>query len=277
MFDLSRLYHPLTATPLGRQSYAEAVPCSELKPWVRCFWYSQPAERPATLVIPDTCMDLMFIREGTQITCCFCALCDRTFASVHQSRIIFAVRFYPWAAALFANEPLTDTLNLSCDAHLFFPSLSRWLLRMLSQTEAFEERCRQAEAILCAHLERRHMAADFGNAMHAIIQSQGRHRVRETAQSVQLSTRQLERLFECQTGASPKKLTDMIRYQSLWHEAVFSPRFDVQDAVCRYGFTDQSHLLRQFKQYHSLTLTDALRYARQHVAFIQYSQPASGV
>ena len=35
-------------------------------------------------------------------------------------------------------------------------------------------------------------------------------------------------------------------------------RLDYPDAVAAYGYTDQSHLIADFKKYHSLTPTAAL-------------------
>ena len=263
--ELHRLYHPLTATPLGRSSYAEVLPCAALQPFIHCFWYSHASPHPAALVIPDTCMDLLFVQQDDSIRCVFCALCDQTFLSSHQSRIPFAIRFYPWAAAMFADMPLDGTLNLSLDAHLHFPLLCKELLRMIECTYTFEQRYEQAQSLLYRRLERQRMSADFLNATHEMLHSEGRARIETVARSVQLSQRQLERLFSRQTGASPKKLASMIRYQYLWRDAVLSSHFDIQDAVYRYGYTDQSHLLHQFRQYHSLTLTEALAYAQKHV------------
>lgn len=269
MFDLSTLYYPLTATPLGRRSYDEIPPCAALKPLVRCFWYSRPSPLPAALVTPDTCMDLLFVEKGEAIQPVFCPLSDETVFSTRQNSIVFAVRFYAWSAALFADESLAGTLNKGYDSRVHFPLLTSALLAMLEETPDFAQRCRKAETILLAFAHSRRQQADFLNAMYALLRSQGRMRVSEAAQSVPMSTRQVERIFERMTGAPPKKLSAMIRYQNLWREAVFSPRFDIQDAVSRYGYTDQSHLLRQFKQYHSLTLSQAVNYAHQHVAFLQ--------
>lgn len=48
-------------------------------------------------------------------------------------------------------------------------------------------------------------------------------------------------------------------------------RWDVQDAVARFGFADQAHLLRSFKKYHGMTPAAALALARaaEPVAFLQ--------
>ena len=57
-----------------------------------------------------------------------------------------------------------------------------------------------------------------------------------------------------------------MRYQSLWRELVTAPNFSVLDAVERYGYTDQSHLLRDFRKYHGISLTVAQQKA---VGFLQ--------
>lgn len=273
--DLSRLYHPLTSTPLGRRSYAEVLPCEALRPYVRCLWRSLPVQTAPTLVIPDTCMDLLFLTdEGSgRLSARFCALDDEPFISRSDGQIAFAIRFYPWAAAMFADEPLSGTLNLSADAHLHFPRLTDRLCRALEQTEDFPQRCRAAESLLLSHFGPDRVPPAFLNAVHAVLRTHGRLRAAELAQSVQLSARQLERLFSRTVGASPKKLSSLVRYQSLWRAAVYQPGFDVQDAVYRFGYTDQSHLLHEFRRYHSMPLSQALQLARSEVAFLQ-SQPS---
>lgn len=273
--DLSRLYHPLTSTPLGRSSYAEQPPCEALRPYVRCFWRSHAAQGAPTLVIPDTCMDLLFLRDapGSAFQPRFCALDDEPFVSTVDGRVVFAVRLYPWAAGMLAEEPLCGTLNRSLDAHAHFPLFTDQLCRLLAQTDDFASQCRAAEALLFARLCPDRVPPDFLNAVHAMLLSEGRLRTTELAASVQLSVRQLERLFSRAAGASPKKLSSLVRYQQLWHAAVYQPRFDVQDAVYRFGYTDQSHLLHEFRRYHSMTLSQALELARREVAFLQSSPP----
>ena len=265
MFDLSTLYLPLTASPLVRARYEERLPASALRPYVRCFWRSLPGDERTSLVIPDTCMDLLFQPGKPPV---LCALDDRAYRSQNCGCIEFAVRFYPWAISLFTGESLAGSLNQAFDARWHLPALSDALSRMVRQTEDFAERCRLAEAILYAHLRSERVSADFLNALHIVLRAEGRPRAADLAREVHLSPRQLERLFAAYTGASPKKLCGLVRYQCLWRAAL-SPGFDVQDAVARFGYTDQSHLLRHFKTCHSLPLTQALALARQDVAFLQ--------
>ncbi len=68
-----------------------------------------------------------------------------------------------------------------------------------------------------------------------------------------VSQRQLERLFADYVGISPKKLAGLIRYQYLWRDILRYGTSDIQDAVFRYGYADQAHLLNDFRKYHDTT------------------------
>lgn len=277
MKQLHELYRPLTAEPYRRgRQYAEAAPPDDLAPYVRCFWGTDGTTGPAprdTLVIPDTCVDLMFhIDEHGAVSGRFCALYDRAFVSPagpRQRVELFAVRFYPWAAGRFAQESLRDSKNGTFDARAHFPALCAAMERALRPGQPFAERCARAAAALRRHMDGAPQDAALMNAVDAMLRGHGATRVSELARSACLSPRQLERRFGGTMGVSPKALCEMVRYQCLWRDALARPRFDVQDAVLRYGFSDQAHLLRQFRRYHSLSLRDALAHARRHVAFVQ--------
>lgn len=76
-------------------------------------------------------------------------------------------------------------------------------------------------------------------------------------------------LFHEYVGITPKKLSNLIRYQFLWRDILWEPDFDVFNAVHKYGYTDQSHLLREFKRYHSMDIHEARTIALKDVENIQ--------
>lgn len=89
--ELNTLYRPITSTPFRHSvSYAEFEPCVALKPYIRCFWGTTvpTLQSPeSTLVIPDTCMDIIFRANHTDNTVSggFCGIDDRTFISDSDS------------------------------------------------------------------------------------------------------------------------------------------------------------------------------------------------
>lgn len=91
----------------------------------------------------------------------------------------------------------------------------------------------------------------------------------DLAGELHVSTRQIERIFRGNMGISPKKFSSLVRYQYLWQDILFWSRCNVQDAVYRYGYADQAHLLNDFKRFHGMTPREARQYALRDVAFLQ--------
>ena len=110
------------------------------------------------------------------------------------------------------------------------------------------------------------------NSVYKVLERRGRVFLEEMASESVWSGRQLQRVFLKETGLSPKRFAQLVRYQSLWRAAL-SPGFRVLDAVERFGYTDQSHLLREFKRFHGIPLTQARRLTLGDVAFLQDLPP----
>lgn len=49
-----------------------------------------------------------------------------------------------------------------------------------------------------------------------------------------------------------KRTASLVRYQNVWREIVGQKEFRIQDAVYRYGYSDQSHLLNEFRRFHGV-------------------------
>lgn len=284
--QLDQIYRPLTAHPFSLQALTqEYPPCAALRPYVRCFWGSAApggAEQP-TLVTPDTCADVIFrVDHGTgAVSASFCGVGDQPFLSQPNPAgatgdagrySLFAIRFYAWTAALFAQQGMQETQNGSFAAEQYFPQLCRALAPQLPYLPGIASRIRAAETFLLSRLGALRPSPALEQAVGALVLAHGNLRATKLADEVFLSPRQLQRLFAEQVGVSPKTLARLIRYQCLWRD-VMAPRFDVQDAVYRYGFTDQAHLQRAFKQCHTMTPQQARRQVlderAKYVAFLQ--------
>ena len=118
---LHHLYHPITSTPFQQTAqHVETVPSKPLLPFIRCFWgppkKREGGESVRELVIPDTCMDLIFEtdRKTGNRSARFCTISDVSFVSNPSETIVkerFGIRFYPWTAARLTVRPLTGTKN----------------------------------------------------------------------------------------------------------------------------------------------------------------------
>lgn len=275
MFLLSSVYKPITAEASAyRQTYSEIEPCDELKPYIRCFWGTpkpykkdEKSKNTNVLVIPDTCMDIIFDVNHTDntIDSGFCAINERAFLSLDDTYpdtvSSFAIRFYPWGAALFSDEALNDSKNRYFDLKVHFDYIEQELEPLLFETDSLYDRVKITERILIKHKNQKHQNDYVMNALYHMIRSRGTARIADICLYASVSCKHLERLFNEYIGISPKGLQSLIRYQMLWKDILQGDNFNVLDAVDKYGYFDQAHLINDFKKYHLMTPTKAKNFS----------------
>ena len=265
--ELYKLYHPVTAAPFQADaSYREVLPTGALRPYIRCFWgtddykmYSGRNAGNTRLIIPDTCMDIIFTINATcnTISDSFYGIDDSPYQTDSRKNgkegaSIFGIRFYAWSAALFAEESMKNVCNLSFDAGQYFSKIKKELTPLLWENKSLIQRASAAERVLMRHFHSDRENANLLNAVYLILRNRGCFKALDIAGGLHISLRQLERICKENTGVSPKKLSSLVRYQYLWSDILYRP-YRALDAVERYGYTDQAHLIRDFKRYHSMT------------------------
>lgn len=278
-------YVPLTAAPLNNsETYREVLPFHmELAKYIRCFWGS---EKPylnqeggsggSPLVIPDTCVDIIYEIDHTANTVSggFCGINDTAFTARYdgvKGHLVstFAIRFYAWGAYAFSEDSMNGTINGFYDVSSRFRWLDRMIRQQLFERSTLAERVGAVEELFLKKLSQARRNQTVELAVREMVSHRGTMSAAELAKECFISGRQLERLFHEYIGMTPKKLGNLVRYQFLWNDIFRYPDFQVPDAVCKYGYMDQSHLLREFKRYHTMDIRAARRYA-YHVGNIQY-------
>jgi len=206
------------------------------------------------LVIPDTCRDVIFeVNHATAtVRCTQCCLDGSSFVAypLPNTTTRFAIRFYCWSVH-------------------FFDDCQNWLpffTQMLLSTHTIHERVAKTEQFLLKKLDASRGNANIMNALYHILKCHGNAKVLDICGYASVSQRQMERLFLQHIGATMKQTVNLVRYQNVWRDVVSLECFDVLDAVDKYGYADQSHLLRSFAKYHyGMTPTQA----RRDVDFLQ--------
>lgn len=282
--DFHKIYRPITAAPFIRdKSHVEIEPCDALKPYVRCFWGSensyvkdQADELVSRLVVPDTCMDVIFRVNFTdnKLECNFCGINDIPLISDGQSidkteKSVFGIRFYAWSVVMFSEDSMLNVKNGFFDARQFFSKLTKELEQKIFDVVDLKQRIEIVEIFLLQNLNARHRNSIIMEAIGEILKRKGNLKFGQLSQEMHISKRQLERLFKEYVGLSPKLLSSLIRYQNLWNDVFFHSGFQIQDEVYQYGYTDQAHLLHDFKRFHTMNIAKAREYAFRDVAFLQ--------
>lgn len=224
------------------------------------------------LVIPDTCVDIIIEINHTArtIKSRLCGLADSPVRieqkPVYDKVTTFAVRFYFWAVRLFLDMDMRELHNRTFD----FASVDRkafWEYEALFYSKDTSERVAWMEDYFLKKLltttTKNHYNPNVYNSLERILKGAGNISVKDICEYSCVSQRQMERLFLHDIGISIKRTASLVRYQNVWRDVVRQETFDVQDAVYRYGFSDQSHLLNEFKRFHGVTPEQA-----RQIAFI---------
>lgn len=279
MMTFNRYYRPLTSRPfLSDTTYQEYPPCEALRPYIACFWASespgtggegQRAAGQPVLVIPDTCADIIIEINYTRqkISGRLCGIQDYpVFAGQkagEEEIATFAVRFYFWAVCLFFQMEMREMVNQTLDLNLISPG-GICEFTPLFELSGTPERIIWMENYLLGKLNEHAFNPNLYNSIDHIMKTCGRASVKEICEYSCVSQRQMERLFQREIGISIKRTASLVRYQNVWKDVVCQERFEVQEAVYRYGYSDQSHLLNEFKRFHGVTPEQAKRIAAQN-------------
>lgn len=255
-------YRPLTARPfLRNRTYEEHIPCKPLRPYVRCFWSSEGIEgdRDEQLirVIPDTCMDIIIDMNYTKQTVksMLYGIQDDTVmvgqGKEKETVLRFAVRFPFWAVRRFLKLDMNGLCNQALDLELLMPGCNTEFEKLL-YCRSLEELIACMETYLLGNFQPEGYNPNLYNSIEYLLRSKGRARVSDICGYSAVSQRQMERMFKQEVGISIKRTASLVRYQNVWREVILKEHFNVQEAVERYGYADQSHLLNEFKRFHGL-------------------------
>ena len=256
MISLTQKYTPILSTPFGREGYRETAPCAALAPFVRCFWADDHTSAREILVIPDTCMDIILkIGKGGF----FCGMDEASFYTVDRGTEMFGIRFYAWAAQLFSKRDFSETGGGRFELEELFDGAEK-LICVTERTNSFKERAAAAEKWLLERLGGICPDNDLLNAADFIIAKHGAVRISDLSIHTAMSARTLERLFLKNMGVTPKAFSSLVRYQMLWQD-MQRPGFNVMDAVEKFGYSDQPHLLNDFRRRHLMNPRQAVEYA----------------
>jgi AraC-like DNA-binding protein len=165
--------------------------------------------------------------------------------------------------------------NTTLGLDFCFSKMKKEIEPLLFNLDSMSERISVTEKFLIRHFYAEKYSAPVMQAVNEILCRRGNIRIEQLTADMHISSRQLERLFLSRMGISPKKFASLVRYQYVWNDVLFRPGFNIQDEVYESGYSDQAHLLHEFKKYHSMTIIEAEKYARRDVAFLQAGKSTS--
>lgn len=245
-----------------RKEFALFLPCLGLRTFVRHYWIFR-YDRPSTaLTFPVGCPQLIFHRGNTlyipelqtyqpQMAISGQVNFPATLQSTDDTEMIVVV-FKPHAATLF-DIPVSAFYNSEIDGYGLGDSSLNDLARRVFDSDRAEDGIAIIEHWLISRLNENRIY-DFNRIKASLnmLFSDCKATVRDMADGACLGKRQFERVFFNAVGMNPKEYSRITRFQkSLWF--MQNGNRDYMDIAFGSGYSDQSHFIRECREYSGLT------------------------
>jgi AraC-like DNA-binding protein len=262
---------------MGEITYDQRPPSAVLASFVECYWSlsgdAQAAPREPERVLPDGRVEIVLNTgspvwqtiEGTVRRQPAAILVGPTSRSVFISPTgamrMLGIRFRHGGAHALLGAPLAefaDTIISLEDAGRALPAT---LLEELAEAPDFDSQVRIVERHLLYRLRDR-SARDVASAVavRLILTSAGAMDVARVARHTGVSTRQLGRRFLREVGVGPKVLARLARFHSLLRVVTTDRPPTLAAAAARAGYVDQSHLVRDCREFSGQTPSEYFRH-----------------
>jgi AraC-like DNA-binding protein len=242
------------------------APAGPLRAVVSHYWLSRDNQDPTYEVLPDGAVDLVVEVNGAHASSrLYGTTTAPTDVVLTPHSQYLGIRFRPGQSRHF----IKPTAHELTDASAAAPGLLRFALdaapEKLSEADLFA----YLDALLERHLARCQPQRErLDAAIDLIERHRGTLRVAQVAESFGTSRRHFERVFLETVGVSAKFFSLIARFRCASALIAAPGRTPLAAAAAEAGYTDQSHMTRDFKR---LAGVSPARFARD-VAFVQESR-----
>lgn len=245
--------------------HREFEPPGELRDTIKCFWYDSRAfgDQPAGFeVVPDGYAEIIFHFGGT------CSLATETGLQPLPSPFMVGLLNQP---AVFHAQGQLEIIGIRCFPWTVFDLLG--LPAGKDGVRILEQSIARLHTVLHEHIQagrikdaltllehyflaaRARIASDstLGKAGIAMRKANGTLLVSQVASAAHATVRTLERKFKQSAGYSVKDVSGLMRFEQARNHLWLHPDANLAGLAQELGYTDQSHLSREFKRYSGTT------------------------
>jgi AraC-like DNA-binding protein len=252
----------MTADRSVPSSYEELPPPPELAPLVACLWRQYAGEGRVQRIVPDGCVDLLWGSDGSRVRAEVAGPDTGVrLESLPDGESIAGVRFRPGAAAAVLGLPL----HALRDGRVPLPEVWGPIAGDLTERVLTADRPEAAAARVVADRLRRvpEIAGLPGGwppegpgLAEALSGRAGPGTVRQMADDLGLSERQLHRRCLVAFGYGPKTVQRVLRFQAALRDARAGRR--LADVAADAGYADQAHMSREVRDLAGVPMRDLL-------------------
>jgi len=221
---------------------------------------------PRSLIMPDGIVEIIFHYEQPYYTWQddtqfiqpenFAISMMRKFVEIGSSGKtgFISVRFYPWGAYHFFNEPIQNFLDKTLDASMLWGSESRMIIDKIKKHETIEQRFATLEEFLLEKLKQfQKDEVRIDNVLKLIRQTKGTLSIESICAETRFSKKQLERKFLSTVGTTPKVFSRITRFLNICQNLKEQKSQTLTQLTHDCGFYDQAHFIKDFKDFTGLS------------------------
>lgn len=256
-------------------------PREELRPYVRYYWELESDEPFSVLTFPIGCPQIIFHRRTPLFIPELSTRQDKFtisgqvnfpahIASDGDTEMIVTV-FYPHTIGMFIDTPPSTFYNQEISGFdIGNKHLNRLANRVFEYTDSSESAISIIEHWLTSRISQSLNSQRIGAALSAILHSPSTS-IDTLAGVACLGTKQFGRLFREYVGMNPKEYCRIARFQRALKMMQLGSH-DYAGIAYASGYSDQSHFIRDFRQFSGLTPKQLTEYQTPYSDL--YSNPA---
>lgn len=263
---IKNLYKPIQPNSNGNGNvfYAEYKPHPNLQNVVFCYWHlytTQPLSSAYTYrVVADGCIDII-IDSNNPSDIHVMGFCDSFSEFTLTEQFCYVgIRFFPSMFPQSFGIKAKEISNKTFELHSISRDLCSCLEDTISNIQVFNDVASSLDSCLLKFINPAHFNLDprFYGAVFEILNKRGLVSVEGNLSTV-VSSRQLLRFFDYYIGTSPKTFSKVVRFQSILTKKSTHQTLRKEALFYDYGYSDQSHFIREFKTLYGLTPGKAFR------------------
>lgn len=162
---------------------------------------------------------------------------------------MFGIKLQPWVLKLFFNlnmDQITDKV-VSIEGLNLLKLVP--IKDVVTRKTTFEDKVAAVEDLFSSLINTKTRKRSNGQkAVQLIIDSYGEISIKQLIEKTGISERSLERYFKTHIGVSPKFYSRIIRFSNVFN-LIQTKDFNWSDITYLAGFYDQSHFIKNFKEF----------------------------
>jgi AraC-like DNA-binding protein len=266
---MSNLFRPVQSPTLRSEmqhsgyGYLEYAPSASLAPYVACYWtvdYDGLSGSQPHRIIPDGCVDIIvdrkaeFPRHAAFVTG---LMTDYLVLGLASEQASFGIRMYAESVSAILSAPVSAFASKRVYLQDIWGMEGLYLAEELLCARDVRRLIEIAESGLARRLSRLETPVPglLHNGLKYMYDNKGVLSPAGLADKLGFSERHMRRVFERELGLGPKEMLGIIRFQSMLREihGGAGVRMGYADLGAKYGYYDQSHLIKAFKRYYGMS------------------------